>query len=197
MTEKPNTNFYSAFTSSAKPLSWSQARKIVGRIGYAVGLFQLLLGVGSMLLFLLAMLNRGRMTSLGVDFSLFCVWCGLIFLAISICYAFNYSRIAKKSIKTDISSQKASVVKKLKIATMIGSAGTLVSFLGVEIILGVMFSIVLIPESGSLFNVDTKFPIISFAHISTIFAAANLMAANCAGLVASLYALNKIEKLHF
>ena len=82
-----------------------------------------------------------------------------IIIRISIYNAFNHRRIADKSIKTNtLLPEKTSVVEKLKIVTIISSSGTLVSFIGVEIILGVMFSKVVALEPGILSYDCTRFP---------------------------------------
>ena len=197
MTEESNVNSYFP-PPLFKPVSLKKTGKIIRRIDYAASLFQLLLGVVSMLLFLLAKANKGMTVGIGVNLSLYCAWCGLILLAIGIYIFWRYGRIAERLIKTDLLlSKQASLVKKLKIAAMVNSAGALVSFIGVEIILGVMFSIILIPESGSLFNVEYQSPnlFVKPIHACVISATANLLAAHCIGLVCSLWALNKIKQI--
>ncbi|MEL6929323.1 MAG: DUF3611 family protein [Cyanobacteria bacterium J06600_6] len=196
MTKESNVNYFPP--PLFKPVSWKKTGKLIQRIGYAVTLFQLLLGVVSMLLFLLEKVNRGMTVGIGVNLSLYCAWCGLILLAIGVYFSWRYAQTAQKITKIDfLLSKQASIVKKLKIAAMVNSAGALVSFIGVEIILGVMFSIVLIPESGSLFNVEYQSPdsFIKLIHVSVISATAKLLAAHCIGLACSLWALNKIKQI--
>ena len=197
MTEESNVNSYFP-PPLFKPVFWKKTGKIIQRIGYAASLCQLILGVVSMLLFLLAKVNKGMTVGIGMNLSLYCVWCGLILLAIGVYLSWRYARTAQKITKTDLLlSKQASIVKQLKIAAMVNSAGALVSFIGVEIILGVMFSIVLIPESGSLFNVEYQSPnsFVKLIHVSVISVTANLLAAHCIGLVVSLWALNKIKQI--
>ena len=197
MTEESNVNSYFP-PPLFKPVSLKKTGKIIRRIDYAASLFQLLLGVVSMLLFLLAKANKGMTVGIGVNLSLYCAWCGLILLAIGIYISWRYGRIAERLIKTDLLlSKQASLVKKLKIAAMVNSAGALVSFIGVEIILGVMFSIAVALQPGIIFYDCTRFPrlFVTSIHVFTISATANLLAAHCIGLVGSLWALNKIKKV--
>ena len=125
------------------------------------------------------------------------LYADLFLQLLGICSAFLNGKMAGKSTTlNNIPQQKSIIVKIIKIAVLIGLVGASVTFLGVEIRSGFVFSKMMAITPGIPFYSCESFSYlcITSVEILTIKACANLMAAHCVGLVGSLWALNIIKR---
>ncbi len=192
MAESDTSSYSSSPTCDRQ---YKKVRKTLEWSGFArFCSFQLILGVWSTLLLLLAVVNKAHKNSLGVQLSILLAIGGLVYLIISIYNSFYYGKKASKFTVPDRVLLTRSTGKKiLKTVILSSLIGICLTFLGSTIIAGVIFSkrMALQPLIMGCYEhavfVTSKDMFISQACIS-------MMAAHCAGLVNSLLAFNRIKK---
>lgn len=189
----PKESDTSSYSSS--PTCDRQSRKVLKTLewsGFATFCsFQLILGVWSTLLLLLAVVNKAHKNSLGVQLSILLAVGGLVYLIISIYNSFYYGKKASKFTVPDRVLLTRSTGKKiLKTVILSSLIGICLTFLGSTIIAGVILSKLMAFQPAIPFYKNAVFVTTTDVAISP--ACISMMAAHCAGLVNSLWALNQI-----
>ena len=125
------------YTKSPKIRRAFTSLKWAGLIGFWV---QLVLGVVSTVMLLLAITNRKETSQPGTGFSLFCAVCGLICLIVAIYFSFRYGKMAQRFQRGTTRPKKSTTIKTIKIGLIINLVGMLLTILGAEAIAGRSFS---------------------------------------------------------
>ena len=181
----------------SRPLSPTVQRvsdnlKMVGNIGFWV---QLVLGVVSAVILLLAGAGAQNDVSQGIGFGLFSAACGLVALAIAIYFAFRYTVIAKQLRNPDPKKRpdKKETLKVIKIGLIVNLTGMLLTIIGAEAIVGIVLDKSLKNPPGALANIDpTK--LVNSIDLLVIQANTNTIFAHFSGIVSSLFLLNRIGR---
>ena len=181
----------------SRPLSPTVQRvadnlKMVGNISFW---FQLVLGVVSAVILLLAGAGAQNDVSQGIGFGLFSAACGLVALAIAIYFAFRYTVIAKQLRNPDTKNrpEKKETLRVIKIGLIVNLTGMLLTIVGAEAIVGIVLDKSLkIPSSG-LSTIDPS-KLVSSIDLLVIQANINTIFAHFSGIVSSLFLLNRISR---
>lgn len=179
-------------SSSSKINRVTFAFKWAGTVGFWT---QLVLGVISTVMLLLAVTNRTERNSTGTGFSLFCAACGLICLIVGIYFSFRYSKMAKSFENTNTTRpKKTQTLQLIKIGIMVSLAGMFLTILGAEAIAGIVLSKILAFDPARFFNNRNNSEFVNSLDLFIVQANTNIIAAHFAGLVSSLWLLNRIIK---
>ena len=170
----------------------SFAFKWAGLIGFWT---QLVLGVISTVMLLLAITNRTERNSAGTGFSLFCAACGLICLIVGIYFSFRYSKMAKSFETTNATRPKKSqTLQLIQIGLIVSLAGMFLTILGAEAIAGIVLSKILAFDPAKIFNNQTSSEFVNSLDLFIVQANTNIIAAHFAGLTSSLWLLSRLVK---
>ncbi|MDF5723308.1 MAG: DUF3611 family protein [Rhizonema sp. PD38] len=161
---------------------------------------QLVLGVisGAVLLFAVFSQRTGtNNNNPGTGFGVILAVSGLIALAVSIYLAFRYTRIGRQLESSNPSNRprKIETVQVVRLGLIVHLVGMLVTLLGAEAIVGTLLTKSLtVPQFGGgvLTQVDPS-RIIQSLDIFVVQANTNTVFAHFAGLVASIWLLNRIK----
>ena len=180
----------------SRPLSPTVQRvsdnlKMVGNIGFW---FQLVLGVVSAVILLLAGAGAQNNVSQGIGFGLFSAACGLVALAIAIYFAFRYTVIAKqlRNPNPDQRPDKKETLKVIKIGLIVNLTGMLLTIIGAEAIVGIVLNKSLQTSQGT-FTADSE-KLVNSIDLLVIQANINTIFAHFSGIVSSLFLLNRIGR---
>ena len=180
----------SSSSSTIRRLSF--AFKWAGMIGFWT---QLVLGVISTVMLLLAITNRTERNSSGTGFSLFCAVCGLICLTVGIYFSFRYSKMAKSFEATNgTRPKKSQTLQLIQIGIIVSLAGMFLTILGAEAIAGIVLSKILAFDPAKIFNNQTSSEFVNSLDLFIVQANTNIIAAHFAGLTSSLWLLSRIVK---
>ena len=158
---------------------------------------QLILGVWSTLLLLLAVVSEFSRNRLGVQFSILLAIGGLIYLIISIYNSFHYGKKAGKfTIPDRVLLTRSTSKKILKTVILSSSIGICLTFVESTIIAVVFFSKLLapVPLMAGYYENHVLCEGMSVIIIIISQACIGMMAAHCVGLINSLWTLNQIKK---
>lgn len=181
----------SSSSSSNKIRRVSTALKWAGTAGFWV---QLVLGVISTVMLLLAIINRTERGNQGTGFSLFCAFCGLICLIVGIYLSFRYTKLAGKFQETaSLRPKKSDTISTIKIGLITSIIGMLLTILGAEAIAGIVLSKILAFGQGEILARNDK-EFVNSLDLFIVQANTNIIAAHFAGLVSSLWLLDRITK---
>jgi hypothetical protein len=181
----------SSSSPSGKIRRVSNALKWAGRSGFWVQLF---LGVISTVMLLLAIVNRAERSNQGTGFSLFCAFCGLICLIVGIYLSFRYTKLAGKFEQTaSLRPKKSDTISSIKIGLMVSLVGMLLTLIGAEAITGIVLSKILAFGQGELIARNDK-EFVTPLDLFIVQANINIIAAHFAGIVSSLWLLDRITK---
>ncbi len=164
---------------------WSQV--VLGSVAAVVLLFS---GVSRDV----AVANERTGTGLGIFFA----FVGVITLAVSLFWAFRYTRIARQlqSSNPNNRPRKSDTIQLLRFGLIVNLAGLLITIVGALAIVGALLAKSLaIPQTGggALVQIEPS-RIIRPLDIFVVQANTNTIAAHFAGLVASIWLLNRINR---
>ncbi|MGL5804925.1 MAG: DUF3611 family protein [Xenococcaceae cyanobacterium] len=165
-----------------------------GRIAFWM---QLVLGVVSAVLLVVAapaVLGNKQKTS-GIELAIFCAFCAVIFLGFALFFSLRFSQIGNKMQNLDADSRpkKASTLQVIKYGLIVNLTGIFLSILGAEALSGiVLLKVITVPQSIGI-NIDPN-KLVNPADLLIIQANTNTIAAHFAGLVSTLWLLDRISK---
>ena len=169
----------------------SLSLKWAGLVGFWV---QLVLGVVSTVMLLLAVTNSKERSSPGTGFSLFCAACGLICLVVGIYFSFKYGKIAERFEKKNTTRpKKSNTLKLIQIGLITSLIGMFLTIIGAEAIAGIVLSKILAFGQGEVLATSNK-EFVNPLDLLIVQANINVIAAHFAGLVSSLWLLHRITK---
>ncbi|WP_044500223.1 DUF3611 family protein [Nostoc sp. PCC 7107] len=183
-------------SSSATLRAIAQTFRLTGWISFWI---QLVLGVVSSIIVLLFAIFSQRAGSPsnnpGTGFGVFLAVCGLIILGAGIYLAFRYTRIGRQLQSSNPSNRprKSETLQVLRLGLWINLIGTLVTLLGAQAIVGTLVARSISPQAitSQLFD-PTR--IISGLDMLVVQANTNTVSAHFAGLVGSLWLMNRINR---
>jgi quinol-cytochrome oxidoreductase complex cytochrome b subunit len=183
-------------TPSANVRAIAQRFRLVGWISFWI---QLVLGVISGVIVLLYAFFSQRPNSPnnnpGTGFGVFLAVCGLIVLGAGIYLAFRYTRIGKQLDSSNPSNRprKQDSVQMLRLGLWVNLGGILFTLLGAQAIVGTLVARSISPQAATTQIFDPT-RIISGLDMLVVQANTNTISAHFAGLVCSLFLLNRITK---
>jgi hypothetical protein len=166
-------------------LKWS------GIIGFWV---QIILGVVSSVILLLASTGSPEQTTKGTGFGLFCAASGLIALALGIYFAFRYGMIAKMLQNPDpaLRPKRSDTLQVIRFGLIVNLIGMLFTILGAQTIVGIVLAKSLsVPQATIATNPDR---LVKSLDLLIVQANTNTIMAHFTGIVSSLWLLNRITK---
>ncbi|MBD2439149.1 DUF3611 family protein [Nostoc sp. FACHB-110] len=183
-------------SSSANIRAIAQTFRLIGWISFWI---QLVLGVVSSIIVLLFAVFSQRAGSPsnnpGTGFGVFLAVCGLIVLGAGIYLAFRYTRIGRALDSSNPSNRprKSETVQILRLGLWINLIGTVVTLLGAQAIVGTLVARSISPQAITTQFFDPT-RIISGLDMLVVQANTNTVSAHFAGLVGSLWLLNRINR---
>lgn len=186
--------------SDSKPSSHlqeiAQAFRFTGWISFWA---QLVLGVIAAVILGFASISRdvaSNQRSIGTGLGIFFAVVAVIVLGASIFWAFRYTRISKQlqSSNPNNRPRKADTIQLLQLGMTINLAGLLISLVGAQAIVGALVAKSLtLPGGVGVFQIDPS-RIIRPLDIFVVQANTNTVAAHFAGLIGSLWLLNRVNR---
>jgi hypothetical protein len=167
--------------------------KRVGRIGFWL---QIVLGVISAVLLLIAsasLFGGGRRTQ-GIEVGILCALIGVILIGAGIYFSWRYTQIARLMQVSDSASRprKAETLQVIRYGLIVNLVGMLFAILGAEALAGIVLVKSLNVPQG-VFNQDfSKF--VNSVDLLIVQANTNTIAAHFAGIVSTLWLLERITK---
>ncbi|MEA5621003.1 DUF3611 family protein [Cronbergia sp. UHCC 0137] len=174
----------------------AQKFRLAGWISFWI---QLVLGVISSIIVLLFAIFSQRTGSPsnnpGTGFGVFLAICGLVVLGGGIYLAYRYTRIGKQLQSPNPSNRprKIETIQVLRLGAWINLGGILVTLMGAQAIVGTLVARSISPQAVTTQLFDPN-RIISGLDMLVVQANTNTISAHFAGLIASLYLLNRITK---
>ncbi len=176
----------------------AQTFRLIGWISFWT---QLVLGIVSGGILLSATIFSQRPSSSnnpGTGLGVFLAVCGLITLAVSIYLAFRYTRIGKELESSNPSNRprKIETVQVVRLGLIVNLVGMLLTLLGAQAINGTLIiKSLTLPQLGTgvLTQIDPS-RTIQPLDIFVVQANTNTVSAHFAGLVGSIWLLNRITK---
>jgi hypothetical protein len=171
----------------------SSSLKKAGRIAFWL---QIVLGVVSSVLLLVAgagVLGNQKKTP-GIELGIFCAFCAVVCLGLSIFFAFRFSQMGDKmeSRNPENRPEKRSTLQVIRYGLIVNLTGILLSILGAEALAGIVLLKTLNNPQGAI-NLDPS-RLVNPADLLIIQANTNTIAAHFSGLVTTLWLLNRISK---
>jgi hypothetical protein len=160
---------------------------------------QLVLGVISAIIVLLFTIFSQREGSPsnnpGTGFGIFLAVCGLITLGVGIYIAFRYTRIGIQLLSSNPNNRprKIETVQVLRFGLVVNLVGILLTLLGAQAIVGTLVARSISPQAITTQLFDPN-RIISGLDMLVVQANTNTVTAHFAGLVGSIWLLNRISK---
>lgn len=192
MSEKPDTQY-----SSSSPLrAIAQTFRTIGWISFWT---QIVVGVvaGGILLFASFSQRPGSGSNPGTGFGLFLAISGLVALIVSIYLAFRYTRLGKQLDSPNPSNRprKLETLQVVRLGIIVNLAGMLVTILGAQAIVGTLLTKALtLPQfTGVVTQLDPS-KVIQPLDIFVVQANTNTLLGHFAGLVGSIWLLNRASK---
>jgi hypothetical protein len=172
----------------------SNALQIAGNIGFWL---QLVLGVLAAVLLLLSaagLAGQGTNTP-GTGFSIFCAAGGVIALAISIVLFFRYKQIAKlmRVPEPERRPKRSSTLQLIKSGLLTNLIGMLLSILGAEAFVGIIWGKLSNISQGSLFG-DKENLLVTPNEILLVLANTHTILCHAIGLAIALWLLERLSK---
>ncbi len=183
-------------TPSSNLRAIGQQFRLSGWISFWI---QLVLGVISgiiVLLFAIFSQKSGSPSNNpGTGFGVFLAVCGIILLGAGIYLAYRYTRIGKQLESPTPSNRprKAETVQVLRLGLWVNLGGILVTLLGAQAIVGTLVARSISPQAVTTQLFDPT-RIISGLDMLIVQANTNTVSAHFAGLLASLWLMNRITK---
>lgn len=175
------------------------AFRLVGWISFWI---QLVLGVVSTLILLSASFSRGVSTqqaqsSAGTGVGIVFAVSGVVTLGLSVYLAFRYTRIGRRLQSSNPSNRprKADTIQILRLGLIVNLVGMLLTILGAQAIAGTLILRSLsLPQTGLGAAIYNPQQLIRPLDIFVVQANTNTVASHFAGLVASLFLLNRVSR---
>lgn len=183
-------------SSSSNLRTIAQTFRLTGWISFWI---QLVLGVVSGIIVLLFAVFSQRSGSPsnnpGTSFGVFLAVCGILILGGGLYLAYRYTRIGNQLLSSNPSNRprKIETVQVLRLGLWVNLAGTLVTLLGAQAIVGTLVARSISPQAITTQFFDPT-RIISGLDMLVVQANINTVSAHFAGLVASLWLLNRINR---
>ncbi|HIK04158.1 MAG TPA: DUF3611 family protein [Trichormus sp. M33_DOE_039] len=183
-------------SSSSNLRTIAQTFRLTGWISFWI---QLVLGVVSGIIVLLFAVFSQRAGSPsnnpGTSFGVFLAVCGILILGGGIYLAYRYTRIGRQLLSSNASNRprKVETVQVLRLGLWVNLAGTLVTLLGAQAIVGTLVARSISPQAITTQFFDPT-RIISGLDMLVVQANTNTVSAHFAGLVGSLWLLNRINR---
>lgn len=155
---------------------------------------QLVLGVISTVMLLLAIINKTERSNPGTGFSLFCAVCGLVCLIVSIYFSFRYGKMSQRLQRNIAPPKKSATIRAIKIGLIVNLTGMLLTIIGAEAIAGIVLSKILAFDPARIFNSQTNTEFVNSLDLFIVQANTNIIAAHFAGLTSSLWLLSRITE---
>ncbi|MGK7943913.1 MAG: DUF3611 family protein [Microcystaceae cyanobacterium] len=173
----------------------SSALQIVGNIGFWV---QLILGVLAAVLLLLSaagIASQDKSTP-GTGFSIFCAMGGVIALAISIVLFFRYKQIAKLMRVTEPEQRpkRSRTLQLIKFGILTNLIGMLLSILGAEAFVGIIWGKLSNISPGTVFGDSDKL-LVTPNEILLVLANTHTILCHAIGLAIALWLLERLNKV--
>ena len=166
--------------------------------GWASFWIQLVLGVVSTLVLLTASFSRDVSTgnSLGTGFGIVLAVSGVVTLGLGVYLAFRYTRIAKRlqSSNANQRPRKADTIQILRLGLIVNLVGMLLTVVGAQAIVGILLVRSLSLPQGLGAAIYNNNQVIRPLDIFVVQANTNTVGAHFAGLVASLFLLNRVNR---
>ena len=176
----------------------AKAFRIIGWVGFWV---QLVLGVVSgIILLVFAIFGQRAGTSgnnPGTGFGVFLAICGLVCLGVSIYLAFRITRLGNQLQSSNPVNRprKIETIQVLRLGIVVNLVGILLTLLGAQAIIGTFAARAISqPQTPLLVPQQGNTAWITGLDMFAIQANTNIVFAHFAGLVASLWLLNRINK---
>lgn len=194
MSQKPD--------SQSPPSALRQIATIFRLAGWASLWIQLVLGVISVIVLLFASVSRGLVAgssqnqqSSGTGFGIFFAVIGVITLAVGVYFAFRYTRIGRQlqSPNANQRPRKADTIRILWLGLLVNLLGMLLTIVGAQAIAGALLLRSLSLPQGVGAVLSNPAEVIRPVDIFVVQANTNIVAAHFAGLVASLFLLNRVK----
>lgn len=189
-------------TAQPVPPTLQQIATTFRLAGWASFGIQLVLGVVSTIVLIVASLSPSvgpqgqRSAGAGTSFGIVLAVSGIVTLGIGVYIAFRYTRIGRRLLSSNPNNRprKADTVQILRLGLVVNLVGTLLTILGAQAIVGILLvrSLSLPQGLGATFYNPQQ--IIRPVDIFVVQANTNTVAAHFAGLVASLFLLNRVNK---
>jgi len=186
--------------SKSPPAALQQIAVAFRLVGWASFWVQLVLGVVSTLVLIFASLGRDiatqGQTNAGTGIGIVFAVSGIVTLAIGGYIAFRYTRIGKRLQSTNPSNRprKADTIQILRLGLIINLVGTLLTILGAQAIAGILLLRSLSLPQGFGAAIYNPQQVIRPVDIFVVQANTNTVAAHFAGLIATLFLLNRVTK---
>ncbi|WP_414574814.1 DUF3611 family protein [Anabaena sp. CCY 9402-a] len=183
-------------SSSSNLRTIAQTFRLTGWISFWI---QLVLGVVSGIIVLLFAVFSQRAGSPsnnpGSSFGVFLAVCGILILGGGLYLAYRYTRIGKQLLSSNPSNRprKIETVQVLRLGLWVNLGGTLITLLGAQAIVGTLVARSISPQAITTQFFDPT-RIISGLDMLVVQANINTVSAHFAGLVASLWLLNRINR---
>lgn len=175
----------------------AKAFRLLGWIGFWI---QLVLGVVSAVILLVfatfGQRDSGR-NNPGTGFGIFLAICGLVTLGVSIYLAFRYTRLGNQlqSSNPNNRPRKVETVQVLRLGVIVNLAGILLTLLGAQAIIGTFAARAISqPQLAFYPQAGNQSSWITGLDMFVIQANTNTVTAHFAGLVSSLWLLNRVNK---
>ncbi|WP_017654763.1 DUF3611 family protein [Fortiea contorta] len=183
-------------SSPANLRAIGQTFRLIGWISFWI---QLVLGVVSGVILLLYAISSQRPGSPGnnpgAGFGIFLAICGLIALGVGIYIAFRYARLGNQLLSANINNRprKSETVQVLRLGVLVDLVGILLTLFGAQAIVGTLAARA-ITQTQFFFSPQGNQPFISGLDMFVVQANINTIMAHFAGLLASLWLLNRINR---
>lgn len=175
----------------------AQAFRLTGWISFWT---QLVLGVVAAVILGFASISRDTVAnnqrSVGTGIGIFFAVIAVIALGASLFWAFRYTRISRQLQSSNHNNRprKADTIQLLRLGLSINLVGLLVGLIGAQAIVGALVAKSLtLPGGVGVFQIDPS-RIIRPLDIFVVQANTNTVAAHFAGLLGSLWLLNRIDR---
>ncbi len=169
--------------------------RLTGWIGFWLQL--VLAVVSTVVLLLFGLFSRSTTNSPnnpGTGFGIFFAVCGLVALGVSIYVFFRYTRIGQqlRSSNPNLRPRKADTIQILRWGLMVNLAGMLLTLLGAYAIVGSLAARSISQPQTIVLNDPSR--LISSLDMFAVQANINTIAGHFAGITATLWLLNRINK---
>jgi hypothetical protein len=183
-------------SSSSSLRAIGQTFRLTGWISFWI---QLVLGVVSGIIVLLFGIFSQKAGSpsnnAGTGFGVFLAVCGLVVLGGGIYLAYRYTRIGSQLLSANPNNRprKSETVQVLRLGVMVDLVGILLTLLGAQAIVGTLVARSISPQAVTTQLFDPT-RIISGLDMLVVQANTNTILAHFAGLIASLWLLNRVNR---
>jgi hypothetical protein len=178
------------------PSNVQRASSILRRIGRISFWLQIVLGVISAVLLLIASasLFGNQQRTQGIEIGILCAFVGVVLIGAGIYFSWRYIRISNLMQVSDSSSRprKADTLQVIRYGLIVNLTGMFFAILGAEALAGIVLVKSLSVPQG-IFNQDfSKF--VNSVDLLIVQANTNTIAAHFSGIVSTLWLLSRITK---